>query len=250
MKVLGLDAQAADSALRRLAAAGFLEYDQDARRPGWSLTGAGRRLALDPLRPRFGRDKADQIIAAVTARARLINSDPDRLHRVKLRLFGSALDTDRHDFGDVDISVDILPRFLETTERERILDLIKGRTPSSATRTIIGGLFAEHAQDSREIKATLKKGLRNLSLMTDDLMELGVPFRVIVDHDLARDVPLEPPQEIVRPNRKPEEAPPRNLDGVTTILEPRGRIRNPARRVANRDVRLNARDMLEMEADA
>ena len=96
----------------------------------WQLTPNGTRLALEPKRKRIGRDKVQTIISELLARAKVINGDSDRLQRITLKLFGSALE-ERDDYGDVDVSIAYLRRQLSDIERERIENALKVRQSNS-----------------------------------------------------------------------------------------------------------------------
>ena len=96
----------------------------------WQLTPNGTRLALEPKRKRIGRDKVQTIISELLARAKVINSDPNRLQRITLKLFGSALE-ELDDYGDVDVSIAYMRRQLSDIERERIENTLKARESKS-----------------------------------------------------------------------------------------------------------------------
>ena len=95
IRVLDCDAHHANRVLRQMAEAGYLEpADILEGLFCWQLTPNGTRLALEPKRKRIGRDKVQTIISELLARAKVINNDPNRLQRITLKLFGSALEDD------------------------------------------------------------------------------------------------------------------------------------------------------------
>lgn len=103
IRTLDCDAAHGDAILRAMAVTGYIEpagaFDQLFF---WSLTPAGNRLAMEKKRNRVSPEKVQATIEEVVARAKLINADRDRLQRITLKLFGSALG-DRADYGDVDV---------------------------------------------------------------------------------------------------------------------------------------------------
>ena len=122
----------------------------------WQLTPNGTRLATESKRKRIGRDKVQTIISELLARAKVINSDPNRLQRITLKLFGSALE-EHDDYGDVDVSIAYVRRQLSDIERERLENRLKARQSKSDRQSFHGRLMGAERQDTREIMAFLKK---------------------------------------------------------------------------------------------
>lgn len=204
IRILDCDAQRADEILRAMARAGYLNPDCSSGAVfWWELTSVGLRLAIEKKRKRIDRGKVDATIAELLRRARDINADPDRLHRVTLRLFGSALEH-RQDFGDVDVAIAWHQRSLPKQDRARLVAEFERRQPAWERQTFLGRLLGAEEQDKREIRAALKQGLPHLSLMEDDPMDLGTPFRWLVSHDMATDAPAPVSDAIIRPNVPPE----------------------------------------------
>lgn len=200
IKIADCDARRADDILRAMATAGYLRPKTDRNQTfWWNRTLMGNRLALEKKQNRFGREKLETTIAALIHRAEKINSYPDRLQRITLRLFGSALD-DRDDYGDVDIAIKYHNRKLSEPLRNHIEKSLKERQSEHERQTVMGQVFGADLQDTREIRAMLKKGMPHISLMSDDPMELGTPFRWLVDYDVKADTPLEVSNSIIRPN--------------------------------------------------
>lgn len=165
------------------------------------------------------RKRWQATIAEVVARARLINVDGNRLQRVTLKLFGSALE-DRADYGDVDISITSHRRKLSGVEKQRIETALYSRQSEHQRQGVFSRLMGAERQDTRDIRATLKKGLPHLSLMRDDPMELGTPFKWLIDHDMEIDGPVEIRDSIIRPN-----APAPYMQRAPTALPPATLIR-------------------------
>ena len=200
IQIMDCDAHRADKVLRAMAMAGYLNPSIE---PGqvfwWERTLLGNRLALEKKRKRFGRAKVDMTIAELVERAKLINSNPTRLQRITLRLFGSALE-DRVDYGDVDVAIKYHQRQLPEKIHSQIVAALEGRQSDHERQTILGRLSGAEIQDTREIRALLTKGLPHVALMSDDPMTLGTPFRWLVNHDLVADTPAEVSADIIRPN--------------------------------------------------
>ena len=248
IRTLDCDAHHADLILRQMAEAGYLEpADIFDSLFYWQLTPNGTRLALEPKRKRIGRDKVQTIIAELLARAKVINGDSDRLQRITLKLFGSALE-ERDDYGDVDVSIAYLRRQLSDIERERIENALKARQSNSDRQTFQGRLMGAERQDTREIMAFLKKGLPHLSLMNDDPMDLGAPYRWLVDHDVKTDRPVDVPDDIVRPNGPSilDQHPRKPLPPIT-LLEARHRAISANTKVAIDDMHIGLEDAAALE---
>jgi predicted nucleotidyltransferase len=202
---LKIPAEEADAYLRRLAMAGYLEWHSKyGGSLDWDLSEYGLRLVADGFGPRISRQKAQAIIDEVINRARTINSDPDRIARVKeLRLFGSALESDREDFGDVDIEAEIEIRKAPKDEVARAHAKIAAKVPPSWRQHLIRRIFAEEGYDSRNVFSALKKGIKGLSLSQDATKSLGCEFRRIYSFDVEAGNELEPDRATI-----PRTAPP------------------------------------------
>lgn len=200
IRALDCEAARGDAILRAMAVAGYVEpagpHDQLFY---WSLTPIGNRLAMEKKRNRIGPEKVRATISEVIARARLINADVNRLQRITLKLFGSALER-REDYGDVDVSITYHRRKLSDEERQRVETALYARQSEYQRQGVFSRLMGAERQDTREIRAALKKGLPHLSLMRDDPMELGTPFKWLIDHDMETDKPVEMTDSILRPN--------------------------------------------------
>lgn len=248
IRTLDCDAARGDAILRAMAAAGYIET-AGARRQllYWSHTPIGNRLAMEKRRNRIGPEKVRATIAEVIARASVINSDRNRLQRVTLKLFGSALE-DRADYGDVDVSVAFHRRTLSDEERQRVETALCERQSEYQRQTMFGRLMGAELQDTREIRAALTKGLPQLSLTRDDPMELGAPFQWLIDHDLEADEPTAVMEGVVRPNtlsvsiqNTPIALPP------VTLIRARHRELSPTTKISVEGLHIGLEDVPRLE---
>ena len=248
VRVMDCTAQRADQLLRSMAQAGYLEpADVWNQVFFWTLTPNGNRLAMERKQKRFGSDKLQTAIRKLVARAQNINSDPDRLQRVTLKLFGSAL-AERDDYGDVDVSIAYHRRHLGEEERARIEELLVSRQSEHERQTILGQIMGAEQQDIREIRGILKKGLPHVSFMKDDPMELGTPFRWLVDHDMETDTSRSVSESVVRPNKASffERGEPVVLPEVT-MVQARHRAISPGTKVSTNGILLGVQDVAKIE---
>lgn len=248
IRTLDCDAVRGDAILRSMAVAGYVKpADARGQLLYWELTPTGTRLALEKKQKRIGPEKVRGTIAELVARARLINSDENRLQRITLKLFGSALE-DRADYGDVDVSIAFHRRKLSDEKRQKIEAALIARQSTYERQTMFGRLMGAERQDTREIRAALKKGLPHLSLMRDDPMELGTPFQWLVDHDLETDEAAEVTEGIVRPN-----APSTYPQSTTNVLPPvtliKARVRelSPTTKISAEGVYIGLQDVPKLD---
>jgi len=241
IRILDCDAPRGDVILRAMALAGYIEFaDARGQLLCWTLTPSANRLAMEKKRSRIGPEKMRATIAEVVARAEAINTDKDRLQRITLKLFGSALE-DRSDYGDVDVSIAFHRRSLPDEEKQRIEAQLCARQSDSERQTFLGRVMGAKLQDTREIRDALKKGLPQLSLMGDDPMELGAPFHWLVDHDLEIDKPVAVTETIIRPNALSALPP-------VTLVKARHRELSPTRKIPVEGLHIGLEDAARLEA--
>lgn len=197
---------------------------------------------MEKKRKRIGVERVQATIAELISRAREINADQDRLQRITLKLFGSALE-ERDDYGDVDVSIAYHQRKLADDDRHRIEAALRARQSEHERQTTFGRVMGATMQDTREIRAALKKGMPQLSLMQVDPMSLGTPFRWLVDHDLEADTPVAVAEVVVRPNApsallqsSPKALPP------ATLIKARHRELSPTTKVSAEGVHICLED--------
>ena len=227
IEYLKCPAEEADAFLRRLANAGYLEWawnETPAENNDWTLTEHGRRLAADDLGPRLSRQAVDSIIETVTTRARTINADPDRIARVtELRLFGSALDNDRNDFGDVDIEARIEIRKLPTAEVARAHEKLASKVPRSWRASFFRNLDAEEEFDRRNVFTVLRRGIKGLSLSKNAIQIVGCEYRCVYRFDPDAGEELSPGNAIV-PRTTPT---PKTAEEISVPLLPASTVIRP-----------------------
>jgi len=164
-----------------LMAEGYLEKSDRLR--GWYRTGpAAPRLINVRFIKRIDRTKADALVAGLIERAKEINDD-DRFVLIvtELRAFGSYIEPDKADLGDVDIAfaVEVKPGFNKgdvTGLSKRTQRSFLGITP----RNFLEFLFLPR----KVVLRTLKNRSPYLSLHPiEDLAKIGVTGRPIFKGD-------------------------------------------------------------------
>jgi hypothetical protein len=252
---LGRPAEEADSFLRQLAEAGYLEWAVG-RSEGrdWELTELALRLVADKLGPRMKREAVDSIVAKVIERARMINADPGRIARVvELRLFGSALDTTRKDYGDVDIETRITTRTLPPDEVAQARANISAQVPQSWRSDIILSHFAEETYDRRTAMRALSRGIKELSLSEEgQIKRLGCEYRTVYrfDPDGAKELA---PDEAITPRTKPQRKVVEDISSSSpparTVIRPLA-LAVPDEAVPTDDIHIRMEDLAYDEAIA
>lgn len=87
-------------------------YIEDNGKGCYEVTQKGRSLCLAKCHKPLNKDAADRIFSEFMARVHAVNSDDNYLYRVKtVLLFGSYIDPQAVDFGDIDIVVELERRF-------------------------------------------------------------------------------------------------------------------------------------------
>lgn len=223
---LKLPAQEADTFLRKLAMAGYLEWNSKyGQSLDWDLTEYGLRLVADGLGPRLSSEKVRAIIDEVVKRARAINNDPHRLARVRdLKLFGSALDLDREDYGDVDIEAEIEIRRLPKKEVAQAHAEIAAKIPLAWRDHLVLRHNAEENYDCRSVFGALKKGISGLSLSKDATKRLGCEFRRIYRFDVPSGCEGSP-DEAITPRTTPA---PKAANEIQPAVLPANTVIQPA----------------------
>ncbi|MBP2237675.1 hypothetical protein J2Z31_004198 [Sinorhizobium kostiense] len=245
-------AEDADAFLRELATAGYLDWVGDQPRgKDWDLTDHALRLVADDLGPRITRDAVDSIIATVIDRARTINADATRIARVsELRLFGSALDITRENYGDVDIEANIVIRTSPRDEVALAHAKIAAEVPRSWRNDFFRNLRAEENYDRRNVRTALSRGIKGLSLSENTTEMLGCEYRRIYRFDPDSSEELVP-DSAVTPRTTPT---PKTADETAdariparTIIRPLG-LATPDEALPSDDIQLSMSDLAYDEA--
>lgn len=124
----------AETAVLGLAAAGFLEqitiHNDD--RVCWTTTLKGNALCMASFGKPIKRATAERLLNGVIERAKTYNADPQRIRFIeRLRVFGSYLDPDVQELGDVDLEVVIGRRPSDVTESSLAYARASGRSFST-----------------------------------------------------------------------------------------------------------------------
>ncbi|MDX0234380.1 hypothetical protein GOC14_28315 [Sinorhizobium meliloti] len=252
LEVLPRPPEEADALLRQLAGAGYIKWEGTSSKD-WDLTAYGLRLVADDLAPRLTRQAVDEVVGTVLDRARSINRDERRIVRItEMRLFGSALDNARNDYGDVDLEVHISVRKLPEAEVARAHAHIAAKVPQSWRDSFFRNLNAEEDYDRRDVTKELARGIKGLSLSSRATESLGCEYLCIYKFDLDTSAELAPAAEIVArrtPALKPaEEILPVPLP-AHTIIEPIG-LAKPDETLPSRGLSIRMEDLAFDEAVA
>ncbi len=105
----GVGTRSAGDALRRLEADGFVRCEDIGGDVRWSTTIAGNALAMASFNRPIRRVKAEALLAGVLERAAMFNADETHLLIIsRLRVFGSYLDPEAGELGDLDLAVEFV----------------------------------------------------------------------------------------------------------------------------------------------
>lgn len=177
--VCKLDGVATDAALDQLFAEGFVKRRVHAEGSNhewaeWSTTVTGAALAMASFAPPIKRAKADQLLAGVLDRVASYNADEGKLYTItEVRVFGSYLDREVAELGDLDLDISFEPRTAEAEEPVTQLDYAvkSGRQFS----TFLDRLFWSR----NELLQVLRVRSRYINIHVDEVRQLGVNFRVV-----------------------------------------------------------------------
>lgn len=149
-----------------LERAGYLEPASGTRgyrsERAWTTTRLGEQLANATAAPPITRQTADRLLGELLERIRAVNEGPYAYRVQRAFVFGSYLLPERDRLGDLDVALDLRPRFPDASEqawyeRERIaLALSTGRS--------FRNIFAEVRWPINEVILHLRQRRRALSL--------------------------------------------------------------------------------------
>jgi len=153
--------------------------DSHASSDHYELTEQGRRLANAVLLKRINREKADELIKQLIARATEVNARAELTHWVQsLRVFGSYV-SDRPDLGDIDVAVTLCPR---TPDGKPNIQASLDRAEASGKT--FGNYLQQLFYGQHEVQQILKARSPFISIHSgEEIEELGVKFREIFHAD-------------------------------------------------------------------
>lgn len=120
---LKIDARTTAGLLAQLTAGGYLQQREERGETEWHTTMAGGALTMASFLKPITRAKADELLAEVIARVETYNGDDSKPYLItKLTAFGSYLNPDAVDLGDLDLCVGYDERSAKQTEPQALLD--------------------------------------------------------------------------------------------------------------------------------
>lgn len=139
----------------------------------YELTDLGRRLRNAKALKRIPRGRAEAIMKALLAKVQEVNATDDYAYVVdELRVFGSYLDPDAEDLGDIDVSA-----ILELRRDEDIVEANLRRARASGK---VMSYLDELNYGETEVKRALKKVSRHISLHSPhDLERIGAAYKAV-----------------------------------------------------------------------
>lgn len=110
--------------MNELLKLGFIEYKN---KDDYEVSVKGNALALTKFISRMNRSKAEQVFKDLLERAKEVNENDFYIYRIRgLFLFGSYLNPDANDYGDIDIAYELERKIPEEREfldaRQKIID--------------------------------------------------------------------------------------------------------------------------------
>jgi predicted nucleotidyltransferase len=153
------------------------ELIEKTRKTGYQLAMKGDALCLARLVPPMNKEKADRIFKEFMQRVEEINSNNYYLDKIeKLLLFGSYLNSDKDDYGDIDIAIELKRKIenldeYEKARRKRVREMKEnGKYFSSFIDEVF---FPE-----KEVKLKLKNKCQYISLHTvEDVISIGAKYK-------------------------------------------------------------------------
>lgn len=175
----GTDVTEALDGLSHLEQAGYVERstitDSSEHGAGWVTTVRGGALANASFLKPITRQRAEALLAGVLDRAHSYNEDPVKPMWVdRIAVFGSLLDDQAIDFGDIDLQVTLSDR--PTPDRTKsLLDFAhaSGRSFSTFTDRLF---YAE-----RDALRTLKNRSGHISVHTEDITRFTDRWKVVYE---------------------------------------------------------------------
>ena len=175
---LHLPLDEAVAVLGRLEQEGFLERSEQKwggkPTPVWTTTVSGGALAQASFLKPITREKAESLLAGVVERATIYNDDPERpLWIERITLFGSLLDGDATDFGDVDLQLVHATR----PSPDEHVKLTYANSSGRSFPTFLDKLFWAE----KEMRQILKNRSPYISLTDEDISRITDGSKVVYE---------------------------------------------------------------------
>jgi hypothetical protein len=171
----------ADELLDRLADAGFLErqvrhWDGESH-VEWATTVRGGALANASFLKPMTREKAQWLLDGVLGRASTYNADPAKPIWVqRIAVFGSFLDPDAVDFGDLDLHVELVNRPADDLVEAK---LAYARASGRSFSSFMDQLFWAE----KEARQVLKNRSGYISVHIEDISRYTDKWEVVYERD-------------------------------------------------------------------
>jgi len=146
----------------------------DPCQPWWRTTIAGSALAMASFLKPISRAKVERLLAGVLERASAYDADDEKPYMIgEIAVFGSYLNPEAVDFGDLDLAVKFAPRAGHRADSTELLAY--ARASGRSFSTLIQELaFAEH-----ELLRILRNRSGYINVHTEDITRFTEAFRVV-----------------------------------------------------------------------
>lgn len=180
---LNVERVVSENIIEKLLQEGYVEIDNmiPGKNTYYKTTLKGNSLALASAAKPLRRKTAKRKLAEFIERVQTVNSDEYYLYKVaKVILFGSYL-TDKDRINDIDVAVEVLPKFEKDEQRKRNKKRIKEAEKNGKW---FSSFLDELLYPEMEVLKFLKSRSRAISLhsSTDDILEL-VEQKVIYEEN-------------------------------------------------------------------
>ncbi|MBQ1047775.1 hypothetical protein KBX50_04635 [Micromonospora sp. C51] len=175
--------------LARLCAAGYLDSSEHSGgETRWITTVRGNALAQASFRKPISRATAEKRLASTIERVQEYNCDPRKLLTVtRLVVFGSYLDVEKEQLGDLDLAIEAVRRVGSDEWVQRSLEY------AASSGRKFGRFIDEIGWPGRELRMLLKGGSAMVNITNEDVKLLTDRYRLVYDvRDDARAVQPSP----------------------------------------------------------
>ncbi len=172
---LHLSGGVGDLLIKGLQERKFVEEKED----DYSLTLHGAALSIARCVPPIHKEKADRLLADFMDRVREVNESDDYLYRVSgVWLFGSYIDDNATDYGDIDIAVELSRKIEDSSEHMRLNQ--EAVMEAAERRKRFSTIFDQLDYTRRLVLLKLKNRNQYISLHTtsDGILELTKTIRI------------------------------------------------------------------------